>query len=137
VNSKTFSKGSSVVCTEDAKLLARAIINKINDEKVPAEKRFEIISPPVIGGLAMKLNQEFKTRAILTETTKTDQSLQLRVSQHLRMVTAALVAANVLNHDFDESNFFNTRCVLLVSYGKEFQDSPCFDEKDGTLHYQT
>jgi hypothetical protein len=137
VNSKSFSKGSSVICTEDAKLLARAIINKINeDDKVPVEKRFEIISPPVVGGLAMKMNREFQTRAILTETTKTDQSLQLRVSQHLRMVTAGLVAASVFGADYDESNFFNTRCVLLVPYGKEFNDAQCLEEKDGVIHYR-
>ena len=135
VGSKSFSKGSSVICTDDAKLVARSILTHVNDDSIPPEKRFEMISPPVAGGLARKLNQEFKTRAILTETTKFDQSLQLRVSQHLKMVTAGLIAVKVLNGDYDESNFFNTRCVLLVNYGKDFEDSPCLEEKDGVVQF--
>ena len=135
VNSKKFSKGSSVICTEDANLLARAMLSKVNDDKLPAEKRFEMISPPIAGGLAMKMNREFHTRSLVLETTKLEQSLQLRVSQHLRMVTAGLIAANVLPPDYDESGFYNTRCILIVPYGKEFSQGTCYEEKDGVIHF--
>jgi len=135
VNSKSFSKGSSIICTEDAHLLARTIANRINDESLPQDKRFEIISPPIAGGLAMKMNREFQTRAILTETTKTDQNLALRVSQHLRMVNAGLIAINVLGTDADETNFFSTQCVLVVPYGREFDQGTCLGEKDGVLQF--
>jgi hypothetical protein len=121
VNSKTFSKGSSVISTVDAVPIAETMIQDVNRNLSP-DRLFELIVQPIAGGLAAKLGQAFKTRAIVTETTK-DQSLDIRVRQHITMLKAALTATDVVslssslnnNNDFPSSRSSSSGIITTTT----------------------
>ena len=115
VGSKTFSKGSSVIASLEAVPIAEVMVQAVNRD-LPSQRKFEVIERPVAGGLAAKLAQTFRTRALVTETTK-DQDVAIRVRQHLTMVGAALAAANVMPQDFLGSKAFVERLPALNQHG--------------------
>lgn len=127
------SKGSSVICTSNAKSLARFVLGRMNTVG-SAKVRFELLTPPIAGGLAVKLSHEFDTKAMLFETTKAHQSLELRVTQHVEMVVSALEAVHMLAPGV--STRFDGACVLFVRYGQEFADAACLRERLGVMDFK-
>ena len=102
VGAKKFSKGSSIICTEKAAPLAQFMIDEINESIPRNDRKFWMITPPISGGLAMRLATTFGTLALVTETTSRSgsQSLTMRAKQQL-----ALVARGVRELGFVEGTF--------------------------------
>ena len=60
---RKFSKGSSIICTEESAALAEKMIEEINETIELKGRKFERISPPISGGLAMRLASTFGSLA--------------------------------------------------------------------------
>ena len=103
VGSKTFSKGSSVITTMEAKPIALKMVDKVNAEFTAdkPEKKFETILRPVAGGLAARVAAAFGTRCLVLETTSKGQPVSLRAREHLVMVGAALTSIYSMPEDFN------------------------------------
>jgi len=90
VSNKKFSKGSSVIASANALDLGRVMAQQVNQYIEEPTEKFPVLTPPIDGGLAQRLFNTFGTRSIVTETTKLDQKLEKRVTQHLNMTYALL-----------------------------------------------
>lgn len=86
VGNPKFSKGSSVIATENALDMAQVMVDLVNANVKEKAHRFEVLSPPIAGGLAKRLYLAFGTQAFVLETTQQNQTPEKRVAQHLRMV---------------------------------------------------
>ena len=100
VGSNNFSKGSSVIASPNALGLANRLVNEINKNIGAKSRKFLVSSPPIEGGLALKLYKEYGSAALVLETTIKGQPLELRASQHLLLVSKALKQFDMLPKNF-------------------------------------
>ena len=68
------------------------MLDAVNESIEDETRKFELISPPVSGGLAARVAKAYGTLGLVTETTSRSgqQTIQLRRRQQLVMVAAAL-----------------------------------------------
>ncbi len=80
----------------------RKMIEEINETIELKGRKFERISPPISGGLAMRLASTFGSLALVTETTSRSgsQSLPFRSKQQLLLVGTALREVGMMESTF-------------------------------------
>ncbi len=69
---------------------ARRIVAAVNATVSERERRFSLLRPPVRGSLARAVTEQLGIPALILETTKNHQPLQVRVDQHLLMTAELL-----------------------------------------------
>ncbi|GBG26262.1 Hypothetical Protein FCC1311_024832 [Hondaea fermentalgiana] len=109
VGNPRFSKGSSVIATENSLDLAQIMVDAVNVNVKERLHRFEVLSPPISGGLARRIHNAFGAQSFVLETTQQNQALEKRVSQHLHMVAAALQRIGFLDLTFKPAKVVKAR----------------------------
>lgn len=90
VGSQKFSKGSSVIASENTKHVGQLMVNRVNRDIEDQDSHFPVLSPPIDGGLAKRLYNTYGTSSYVLETTSQNQPLALRVQQQLMLCATAL-----------------------------------------------
>ena len=103
VHNPNFSKGSSVISTMNGVALANIMAEAVNKHIKEKPRKFQVLTPPIAGGLARRVHNAFGTRSFVLETTQLNQSLEKRVLQHLQMVAAVLKKLGLFASDFRPS----------------------------------
>mmetsp|Transcript_21488 Transcript_21488/g.42213 ORF Transcript_21488/g.42213 Transcript_21488/m.42213 type:complete len:646 (-) Transcript_21488:222-2159(-) len=100
VGNPKFSKGSSVIVTDNALDLAQHMVDIVNANIRERSHRFEVLSPPISGGLARRVHNAFGAQSFVLETTQQNQALEKRITQHLQMVAGVLSRLGFLDKTF-------------------------------------
>ncbi len=92
------SVGSSVLYypTDTNRRQASRLMRAVNSTVTEPERHFVLLRPPVRGSFSRAASQLLGIPAMILETTKKDQPLELRVAQHHLMMTQLLVDLGML-----------------------------------------
>jgi len=100
VGNPKFSKGSSIIATENALEYAQMMVDIVNQHVKERLHKFEVLSPPISGGLARRVHNAFGAQSFVLETTIQHQALEKRIMQHLQMVSGLLIRIGFLDAGF-------------------------------------
>uniref|UniRef100_A0A7S2SJA0 Uncharacterized protein n=1 Tax=Mucochytrium quahogii TaxID=96639 RepID=A0A7S2SJA0_9STRA len=113
VGNPNFSKGSTIITSPNAKAMGEIMKTAVNANITEKKHKFEVLSPPIEGGLARRVNNAFGAMSIVFETTQKMQSLEKRVTQQLTMAGALLREVGFLHKDFKVENIPSINVVRV------------------------
>lgn len=100
ISNPSFSKGSSIIASANAIIPAKIMTNAVNKHIKEKNRKFNVLTPPINGGLVRRVYKAFGGFAFVLETTQLNQVLEKRVSQHLLMVGTILKTLGFFSKSF-------------------------------------
>lgn len=93
------SVGNAIIAdpSNETRRMARHMLMAVNLHLADPDETFLLIGPPILSGMTRAAHDQLNARAMTLETTTTNQPLEQRVNQHLRMVERLLTELNMLS----------------------------------------